>query len=209
MRFRATDGLWPGPIAGWLAAPFAARPRRALLGLPLRSWEYLQNGRPGPAARYPDSRSEALDLVNPGRLQTPRSGRHGNGCCRKRDRRGPAQATKRQLHSEITLISLSFAGKAAVSCPPMHPTTPKTPPGRISRGSAPKRRAERPPESRFSGPGILTVPGESAGVSADTRPRSRRRHLKRLWSCRSRRPLWSTRGGFGRSQLLGLGAAPI
>ena len=72
-----------------------------------------------------------------------------------------------------------------------------------------KTTRRKAPRIAFLGSRHPPVPGESAGVSADTGPRSRRRHLKRLWSCRSRRPPRSTRGGFSRSQLLGLGAAPI
>ena len=42
-------------------------------------------------------------------------------------------------------------------------------------------------------------------MSAGTRPRSRRRHLKRLRSCSLRGLLGAREGGFGCSRLLGLG----
>ena len=75
---------------------------------------------------------------------------------------GSAAAVRRPAEllpfSQITLFSASFPPRAAVSRFPAYPNTPKTPPRRFSRGSASRRRPERPLQSRFSMPGIPQHP---------------------------------------------------
>lgn len=106
----------------------------------------------------------AFNLVNPGQVlpgQSPNTspGRRGPGCCSKPDRRAPAPAcgTTPLLSDHPHFHELSRAGcRFEASSVPYYP---KNASWAVSRGSARKRRAARPPESRSSGADILQYPG--------------------------------------------------
>ena len=127
--------------------------------------------------------------------RTPRRGPRGRAC-----RRPAGLAAHLEASVAIPLLSdhphiLEPCGQGCRFSPSSVPYYPQNASWANFAWIRAKTTRRKAPRIAFLGCRHTPVPRESAGVSADTRPQSRCRHLKRLWSCRSRRPPRSTRGG--------------